>query len=313
MQKKTTILSILGATATGKTELALQLSAHYPVEIISVDAVQIYKHLNIGSAKPENAILKKHPHHLIDIIEPEESYSAAKFCQDSQNLIKKIQAKGKIPLLVGGSMMYYHALFNGLSDLPASTKESRAYIEARYQEDQGKTLYQELKNKDPETANKISANDRQRLIRFMELLYLTQTPPSALFAQQKKSPLQSLNIAINIERANLHKNIATRFQNMIKQGLIEEVAELKKRPQLSAAHPSMRSVGYRQIWHYLDGHSNKEHAIEQGIIATRQLAKRQITWLNNGLKANIAEIIYEENPEKRLKAVLALCAQHLTH
>lgn len=280
------IICLLGPTAIGKTELAFAIADSYPVHLISVDSAQIYRHMDIGTAKPSLDILEKYPHALINLIEPEENYSAAQFCTDLEQELRLAHAAGKIPLLVGGTMLYYLAYFEGLNDLPSSSPATRAQLEARLQAEGNHALYAELMAKDPQTAAKISPNDQQRLIRFLELIALTGRPPSELYQTQTTPQLNRpiCAIGLNTERHTLHNRIAQRFEHMIAQGFIDEVAHLKARPTLTAVHPSMRSVGYRQIWQYLAGTCDKATAIENGIIATRQLAKRQITWMNNRLK-----------------------------
>ena len=283
------LICLLGPTAVGKTAFAFALAEHFPVHLISVDAAQIYRGMNIGTAKPDAATLARYPHALIDILEPEEVYSAAQFCRDAQTQIALAHQQGKIPVLVGGTMLYFLALFEGLADLPASTADSRAAIEAQFAADNGKTLYADLEQRDPITAAQISPNDRQRLIRFSELMLLTgQTPQQLFAAQEKLAPAwQTLAIGFNCERSLLHERIALRLQDMLAQGFIEEVAALRARPQLTSESVSMRSVGYRQFWAHLAGECSQAQALEAAIIATRQLAKRQITWMNNRPQAAI--------------------------
>ncbi len=294
------LICVLGPTAVGKTDFVFTLSARYPLHLISVDAVQIYRGMDIGTAKPDQETLQRYPHALINILEPEENYSAARFCKDARREIEWAHKNQKIPVLVGGTMLYYLALFEGLADLPASTADSRKAIETRFAIDDGKTLYDELTQLDPASANKISPNDRQRIMRFSELILLTGKTPSQLFAAQKTnpSPWQILAIGFNTERAVLHHRIAQRFQWMMDNGFCTEVEALQKRPNLTIEHSSMRSVGYRQIWSYLAGEITLETAIENGIIATRQLAKRQITWMNNRLQNTLPLEIYDPQQEK---------------
>lgn len=289
------VLVIAGPTASGKTALACRLFDNYPLDLISVDATQIYRGLNIGSAKPDSDFLARYPHALIDILDPEASYSAAKFCTDATALIAKSHAKQRIPVLVGGTMLYYHALFAGLSDLPSSTPEMRAVITAEIESKGLTALYAELQAQDPATAAKISAHDRQRITRFTELMRLTGKTPSALFAEQAKSrpAWDTLAIGLVPERNVLHQLIAARFHDMLQRGFLEEVRALRERPNLTANHPAMRSVGYRQLWAHLDGKTTLAEATELGIIATRQLAKRQITWLRNRLQEAFPVSIYD--------------------
>lgn len=301
------VICLIGPTASGKTALAFALADRYPVHLISVDSAQIYRGVNIGSAKPDAATLARYPHALIDILEPEEPYSAGRFAADARREIAAAHARGKIPLLVGGTMLYYHTLYTGLDDLPPADPENRARIEARLATVGSAALHAELARADPQSAATIQPNDRQRLVRALELLATTGQPPSALYAAQqtRRPPWPTLAIGLNPARAVLHQRIGERFHAMIAEGLIDEVAALKTRPQLSLAAPSMRSVGYRQIWQYLDGACDRATAIEQAIIASRQLAKRQITWMNNRLGRELAICQYDPlaNPAAPLLAV----------
>ena len=301
------VICLIGPTASGKTALAFALADRYPVHLISVDSAQIYRGVNIGSAKPDAATLARYPHALINILEPEEPYSAGRFAADARREIAAAHALGKIPLLVGGTMLYYHTLYTGLDDLPPADPENRARIEARLAAVGSAALHAELARADPQSAATIQPNDRQRLVRALELLATTGQPPSALYAAQqtRRPPWPTLAIGLNPARAVLHQRIGERFHAMIAEGLIDEVAALKTRPQLSLAAPSMRSVGYRQIWQYLDGACDRATAIEQAIIASRQLAKRQITWMNNRLGRELAICQYDPlaNPAAPLLAV----------
>ena len=301
------VICLIGPTASGKTALAFALADRYPVHLISVDSAQIYRGMNIGSAKPDAATLARYPHALIDILEPEEAYSAGRFAADARREIAAAHARGQIPLLVGGTMLYYHTLYTGLDDLPPADPENRARIEARLATVGSAALHAELARVDPQSAATIQPNDRQRLVRALELLATTGQPPSALYAAQqtRRPPWPTLAIGLNPARAVLHQRIGERFHAMIAEGLIDEVAALKTRPQLSLAAPSMRSVGYRQIWQYLDGACDRATAIEQAIIASRQLAKRQITWMNNRLGRELAICQYDPlaNPAAPLLAV----------
>ena len=301
------VICLIGPTASGKTALAFALADRYPVHLISVDSAQIYRGMNIGSAKPDAATLARYPHALIDILEPEEPYSAGRFAADARREIAAAHARGQIPLLVGGTMLYYHTLYTGLDDLPPADPENRARIEARLAAVGSAALHAELARTDPQSAATIQLNDRQRLVRALELLATTGQPPSALYAAQqtRRPPWPTLAIGLNPARAVLHQRIGERFHAMIAEGLIDEVAALKTRPQLSLAAPSMRSVGYRQIWQYLDGACDRATAIEQAIIASRQLAKRQITWMNNRLGRELAISQYDPlaNPAAPLLAV----------
>lgn len=279
------VICLIGPTASGKTELACALYDTLPIDIISMDSAQIYQGLDIGSAKPDAAFLARYPHHLIDILPPEATYSAGQCCRDVTRLIADIHARGRIPLLAGGTMLYYNAIFAGLADLPESDPAVRTALENRIRAEGVTALHAELAQLDPQSAARIKPGDPQRLIRAHELIQLTGQTPSALYAAQTQQtpPWRTLSLALMPDRAVLHHRIAERFHSMIRQGFLNEVRALRERPTLTREHPSMRSVGYRQLWQHLDGETTLAQAIELGIIATRQLAKRQITWIRNRL------------------------------
>lgn len=300
------VICILGPTAAGKTALALTLADRYPVSLISVDSTQIYRGMNIGSAKPSPQTLSQYPHALIDILEPEESYSAARFCIDAQREIQAAHTAGKIPVLVGGTMLYYYALFTGLTDLPAANPDIRLQIEQRIAAEGAQVLYDELAARDPQTAAQISVNDRQRLIRFTELMQLSGKTPGELYGAQTPQIPQWPVIAfgLNPARSVLHQNIALRFKQMVTEGFVDEVRLLKGRRDFNEACPAMKSVGYRQMLKYLAGEYTLAEATEYGVIATRQLAKRQITWMNNRLAKTLPLKIYDPLEKDTLKHIL---------
>lgn len=277
------VLFLMGPTASGKTELAIRLRQQYPVEIISVDSALIYKGMDIGTAKPDAEELALAPHRLIDILDPAESYSAADFRRDALNEIAKIHAEGKIPLLVGGTMLYFKALLQGLSPLPAANPEIRAQIEKESQEKGWQALHNELKQIDPVSAERIHPNDPQRLSRALEVYRISGKSLTEL-TETKGEPLpfrvKQFAVAPK-DRALLHKRIELRFEKMIQAGFEDEVKALYAREDLHPDLPSIRCVGYRQMWEYLDGESTLDDAVFRGICATRQLAKRQITWLRS--------------------------------
>jgi len=278
------VIAIMGPTASGKTAAALEIARHYPAEIISVDSALVYRDMNIGTAKPNAAELAAVPHHLIDIIDPAESYSVAQFRKDTQRLVTEIQARGKLPLLVGGTMMYFKALMDGLDDLPGADPAIRAELDAEAARIGVPGLHARLATLDPETAARLKPQDSQRIQRALEIIAISGQPMSALLAKQERAAPPFNMHAISLEpsdRAVLHQRIALRFDIMLKQGFIDEVKALKQRPDLHANLPSIRCVGYRQAWDYLDGITNLEEMRELGIIATRQLAKRQLTWLRS--------------------------------
>ena len=272
----------MGPTASGKTAVAVELLQHLPLEIISVDSALVYRHMNIGTAKPDAATLAIAPHHLIDLIDPTESYSAAQFCHDALALMHDITARGKIPFLVGGTMLYFKALREGLNDMPSADLSLRADIEARAQTLGWYTLHAELAQVDPATAARLHPADAQRISRALEVYAQTGQPMSTYFnrADAHVLPYRVLPLAlIPSDRAVLHARIAERFDSMLRQGLVEEVENLRERFDLSPQLPAMRCVGYRQTWLYLDAEMDRDALRDRGIYATRQLAKRQMTWL----------------------------------
>ena len=275
------VICLMGATATGKTQLAMAIAERFPVEIISVDSALIYRHMDIGTAKPGADLRQKVPHFLIDMIDPAEHYSAWEFVQNSRCLIHEITQRGNIPLLVGGTMLYYHALENGLNQLPEANPFIRLKLDAEAQEVGWSALHRRLAEIDAATADRIKPNDSQRIQRALEVFEISGVPLSVWQAEKKQSyPGKLLKIVLQAEnRLLLHSRIEQRFHHMLKQGLVDEVAGLQNRGDLDLSMPSMRCVGYRQVWHYLDGADSKTGMTEKAIAATRQLAKRQMTWL----------------------------------
>jgi len=274
---------LMGPTASGKTALAVSLVERFPLEIISVDSALVYRGMNIGTAKPDAATLARAPHHLLDIRDPTESYSAAAFCTDAQRLMADITARGKVPLLVGGTMLYFRALLQGLDDLPRADPALRKKQEIEAASRGWPALHAELAQVDPVTAQRLSPNDSQRIGRALEIYQLTGKPMSALLDQaQTALPYRVLQLAlIPSDRAVLHQRIAMRFDAMLAEGLLEEVAALRKTYALTPDLPAMRAVGYRQAWAFLEGEIDRAGLREQGLAATRQLAKRQLTWLRS--------------------------------
>ncbi|EHA1126809.1 tRNA (adenosine(37)-N6)-dimethylallyltransferase MiaA [Vibrio navarrensis] len=276
-------LFLMGPTASGKTELAIRLRQKYPVEIISVDSALIYKGMDIGTAKPDEREQQLAPHRLIDILDPAQSYSAADFRRDALQAMNEIASQGKIPLLVGGTMLYFKALLEGLSPLPAANPEIRQQIEQEALTKGWSVLHDELKEIDPVSAARIHPNDPQRLSRALEvfrisgktLTELTQTKGETLPFRVKQFAIAPK------DRAELHRRIELRFDKMMEAGFEQEMKTLHAREDLHPDLPSIRCVGYRQMWDYLDGNGTLDEAIYRGICATRQLAKRQITWLRS--------------------------------
>jgi len=274
---------LMGPTAIGKTDLACALLQHFPCEIISIDSAMIYRDMNVGSAKPDLAVLAQAPHHLIDILSPEETYSAAQCCTDVLRCAQEIEARGNIPLLVGGTMMYFRALQQGLSTLPTADPVIRNAFVTQAQEHGWNYVHQQLAAVDPQAATRIHPHDTQRILRALEVFTLTQQPLS-IWQQTTQQSIDRKFINLILmpeERSWLHDRIADRFKAMVTGGLIDEVQHLRQTYTLTAAHPSMRCVGYRQVWDYLQDHQDLTLLSEKGIAATRQLAKRQMTWLRH--------------------------------
>ena len=281
-------VAIMGPTASGKTAAALAIAREIPSEIISVDSALVYREMDIGTAKPSAEELASVPHHLIDIIEPTESYSVAQFSSDTIRLVAEISARGNLPLLVGGTMMYFKGLTDGLDDLPTADAELRARIEEEAARIGWPAMHDKLRALDPPTADRLAPNDAQRINRALEIIELSGKPMSELLAKRAKTELPFELLSFSLEpsdRSVLHARIAARFDQMLgdsdDQGLVAEVARLRARSDLNPTLPSMRCVGYRQAWDYLDGVIDRPALRETGIIATRQLAKRQLTWLRS--------------------------------
>ena len=284
MKQLPKVIAIMGPTASGKTAAALEIAKHIPSEIISVDSALVYRQMDIGTAKPSAAELAAALHHLINIIDPTEAYSVAHFLIDTKRLISEIHARNKLPILVGGTMMYFKALINGIDDLPAADPAIRAELDAEAQRIGVPGLHARLATLDPITAARLKPNDSQRIQRALEIIAITGQPMSALLAQQPKAEPSFDMLSLSLEpsdRSVLHQRIAHRFDIMLEQGFLEEVRQLRQRGDLHPDLPSMRCVGYRQAWEHLDGTCSYDEMRELGIIATRQLAKRQITWLRS--------------------------------
>jgi tRNA dimethylallyltransferase len=290
MQAPTWILA--GPTACGKTAAALALARQVDIEIISVDSALIYQGMDIGTAKPSADELAQVPHHLIDILDPTESYSAARFVQDTKRLISEIRARGRTPLLVGGTMLYIKALLEGLDDMPSADPTIRAMLDAQMAERGSPALHAELARVDPITAARLAPGDTQRIQRALEVWHSTGRPLSSYHRQPGDAPRPDAITATLVsleptDRAWLHHRIALRFEQMMQGGFIDEVMRLRQRPDLHVGLPAIRCVGYRQVWEALDAGQDLGQAavlrdvMDKGIAATRQLAKRQITWLRS--------------------------------
>ncbi|QNA97597.1 tRNA (adenosine(37)-N6)-dimethylallyltransferase MiaA [Massilia sp. Se16.2.3] len=279
-------VAIMGPTASGKTAAALRIARERPCEIISVDSAPVYREMDIGTAKPSLDELAAVPHHLIDIIDPLDAYSVMQFRTDTLRLVAEISARGRLPLLVGGTMMYFKGLVAGLDDLPTADAAVRARLDAEAARIGWPGMHDKLRALDPVTAARLAPNDAQRINRALEIIELSGQPMSALLArrEQPELPFELVSFALEpSDRAVLHERIALRFDQMLgdsdDEGIVAEVARLRARGDLSPNLPSMRCVGYRQSWDYLDGRIDRADLRETGIIATRQLAKRQLTWL----------------------------------
>ena len=292
---------LLGPTASGKTDLALRLADQYPIDLISVDSALVFKEMNIGTAKPDADTLKRYPHALVDVISPEESYSAARFRSEALAAMADSTARGRIPLLVGGTMLYVKALLEGLSDLPQADAAVRADIDERAQRLGWPNIHAELAKLDSVTAARLAPNDSQRIQRALEICLLSGRPASALYAEQQQQaapPYRFLSLALlPSNRAWLHERIALRFKLMLQQGFVEEVKSLRAKYTLHADLPSMRCVGYRQAWEVLENTLAAKELEERGIYATRQLAKRQITWLNNTIGCEAFDCLQNNNAD----------------
>lgn len=305
---------LMGPTASGKTDLALALADALPCELISVDSALIYRGMDIGTAKPDKAALERYPHRLVDIRDPAESYSAAEFRADALVAMADIASRGRIPLLVGGTMLYYKALLEGLADMPSADAAVRAELEAWAAAEGWETLHRELARVDPQSAARIHPNDPQRLTRALEVYRVSGLTMSEHRQRQTAQnsgseapgagqlPYTVAQFVIAPEqRQVLHERIARRFHLMLEQGFVEEVEALRLRGDLHAGLPSIRAVGYRQVWDYLDGGLSREEMAERGIIATRQLAKRQFTWLRGWDNLHWLDSLASDNLMRTLK------------
>jgi tRNA dimethylallyltransferase len=277
-------IALMGPTATGKTDLAVAIASRYPCDLISVDSAMIYRGMDIGTAKPAPGILKSFPHRLVDILDPAESYSAERFRTDALTEMHNIVSHGRVPVLVGGTMLYFRALMRGLSELPPADPDVRARIAMEAAKQGWPALHERLRSVDPRSAARIHPNDPQRLQRALEVYALTGRPLSELQISRQKAdfPFRVLKIAcVAVDRNRLYGRIAHRVGAMLARGLVAEVARLRDRGDLSLAAPSMRSVGYRQVWRHLEGACGFIEMAESAVTATRQLAKRQLTWLRS--------------------------------
>ena len=297
---------LMGPTASGKTALACELSERFPLDLISVDSALVYRGMNIGSAKPDAATLVRYPHALIDIRDPAQPYSAAEFCVDAKAAMERISGRGRVPLLVGGTGLYFRALQKGLSDLPEADPIVRARLAAEAAEIGWPAMHARLSELDPVVARRIDCNDTQRLQRALEVIELTGRPLSELqrAGQPVHFPWRVLKLALfPLERRVLHERIAQRFDAMLAEGFLDEVRALRERGDLVADLPAIRAVGYRQAWEYLEGEISAAEFHDRAIFATRQLAKRQITWLRSDYAARLFDPDLPDVPSAVLEAV----------
>lgn len=321
INSKPTVIFLMGPTASGKTDLAIALAKQLPIDIISVDSALIYHEMDIGTAKPSAEELAQAPHALINLCDPAESYSAADFCRDAQQEIDKSHALGRIPLLVGGTMMYFNALLNGLANMPATDETTRAQIELEAEQEGWPAVHAQLMAVDPEAAAQIHPNHSHRIARALAVYRMSGKTLSAYKQEQAAQAASEPSFVdryrviqcalMPLERAWLHERIARRYTLMLEQGFVDEVKKLHCRGDLHPEMPSMRSVGYRQVWEYLDGNDDYGVMVEKGVAATRQLAKRQLTWIKGWKDLYLLEIdpINEtlgEGLDKNLNKVLKL-------
>lgn len=317
---KLPVIFLMGPTASGKTDLAINLRKHLPVDIISVDSTLVYRGLDIGSAKPSAEELAQAPHRLIDIRDPSEPYSAAEFCDDALTAIEEIHQANRIPLLVGGTMLYFNVLLKGLADLPASDPAVRARIEADARKLGWSVMHQRLAAIDPETAARLHPNHSQRIARALEIFEVSGSTMSQLHQTQRQQSgsqptfserfaLTQLGLAPQ-QRALLHQRIAHRYEQMLILGFEEEVKALRQRGDLSEDLPAVRAVGYRQMWEYLDGKTSYDEMVQRGIAATRQLAKRQLTWLRSWPDLCWINL---DNERGEVRPLMEMCDQALSY
>ena len=306
MAEKLPVLFLMGPTASGKTDLALNLFDYMDVEIISVDSALIYREMDIGTAKPDRATLAKYPHALVDILDPTEVYSASDFAEDARQLIDQAHAQGKLPVLVGGTILYFKALAEGLAKLPEANAEIRSEIEAQALQEGWPSVHARLAQLDPASGERLGPNDQQRIQRALEVFLMTGRSIDSHWQEQQalELPWNVIPIALMPEdRAQLHQRIELRFNQMLEQGFEAEVIRLRERGDLNLNLPSMRCVGYRQMWQYLDGELDWQEMHHKGLVATRQLAKRQMTWLRSWQGAEVIDPLVENLFKKTLALI----------
>ncbi len=297
------VLCLMGPTATGKTDLAVSLAEHWPVEIVSVDSAMVYRGMDIGTAKPPPEVLTRAPHRLIDLVDPAEAYSAARFVADAVAAIREIQAAGRVPLLVGGTGLYFKALQDGLSELPPADPDFRREFEVRLAREGLAALHAALARVDPEAAARIRPGDPQRIQRALEVHALTGLPLSEHLRRRRPAiEARFVNLILEADRDWLRDRIAVRFDRMLAEGFLEEVAALRARGDLSPNLPSMRAVGYRQAWAHLAGETDFEAFRERAIHATRQYAKRQMTWFRHQVEGHRIDCLANDRLKQAVRA-----------
>jgi tRNA dimethylallyltransferase len=304
--KQPPAILLMGPTASGKTAVALELARVLPCEIVSVDSALVYKDMNIGTAKPDRATLESVPHHLIDVIEPHETYSAARFRDDALVAMREITERDRIPLLVGGTMLYFQALTEGLNELPPADPMIRLVIDTMAEELGWPAVYAKLQELDPATAARLEPNDMQRVQRALEIYYITGKTMAELLQKPRYVyfPYTPIKVALVPEdRAGLHARIEQRFTQMLDAGLIDEASRVRTEYGLDASMPSMRCVGYRQALQHLNGDLTREDLVSQGVAATRQLAKRQLTWLRSMQDVTLFDCLAEDVAARVLEYV----------
>jgi len=295
------VILLMGPTGAGKTDLAAALVERLPLEIVSVDAAMVYRGMDIGTAKPDRELLARAPHHLIDVVDPAESYSAARFLADAGAAMQAIAARGRIPLLAGGTMLYFRALQSGLAPLPAADPDIRRRLDDRAAAEGWPALHAELARLDPDAAGRIRPNDRQRIQRALEVIEASGRPLSAQLAENLRGAANPDDLPLVLapaDRARLADRLAARFDAMLRRGLVAEVRGLRERGDLHAGLPAMRLIGYRQLWQHLEGALGLAEATEQAIAATRQLARRQLTWLRAEPRAEWFDAEDAQTPER---------------
>lgn len=305
-----TVALIMGPTGAGKTELALRLAERLPVEIVSVDSAMVYRGMNIGTGKPPSQVLRRHRHHLVDILDPSQTYSAGQFVRDASRAIADIRGRGKLPLLVGGTLLYFRALRRGLAEMPSADEALRREIDAQAASRGWPALHAELASIDPRAAQRIQPNDAQRIQRALEVHRLTGKTLSELHADTRPV-LPGVRYAayawVPADRERLYEAIERRFQQMLAQGLLEEVAALYRRGDLHADLPAIRSVGYRQLWEHLRGAETLESAAERAIFATRHLARRQLVWLRSETDVHPLDALESAAGAQMERSIAMLC------